>query len=310
MHVKTNHFTFIGSASSFFSQQFIPGLLNLAPATLLFVCIRQNEFIVEPSNPDRWLKFINLIRKLKYVIREFSSRIYWIRYCHQHQIKFMYCNEVNHETVQSELKQSDFILTAGLRQHFHSQTIAATKNGIINFHYSLLPKYRGTNPVFWQKLAGDNSFGYTFHLVNEKTDTGPILLQNQLKIAPLLSIPVICKQLIRHAAYQLDQLIGHSQVPVRQDETASSFHTNKEYQQIQQLHSTQTGEEWMEKCNHQNRFILDEAMIIVMIALPANDKKNSLLKGYFTKNGHLFKFIKINYLPPCFYYFSLKNKFG
>lgn len=54
--------------------------------------------------------------------------------------------------------------------------------GFINFHYGLLPQYRGVNPVLAQMLAGEKESGITVHVVDENIDTGPVVLQQKIPI--------------------------------------------------------------------------------------------------------------------------------
>lgn len=54
--------------------------------------------------------------------------------------------------------------------------------GFINFHYGLLPKYRGANPVLAQMLNGEKESGITIHVVDEHIDTGPIVMQQKINI--------------------------------------------------------------------------------------------------------------------------------
>ncbi|MDP2952138.1 MAG: methionyl-tRNA formyltransferase [Chloroflexota bacterium] len=56
--------------------------------------------------------------------------------------------------------------------------------GCLNVHASLLPKYRGASPVAGALLAGEEETGITIILMDEGMDTGPILAQAQLPIAP------------------------------------------------------------------------------------------------------------------------------
>ena len=48
-------------------------------------------------------------------------------------------------------------------------------NGCINFHPSILPKYRGPSPIFGSLYNGDKFTGVTLMKINEKIDHGPIL---------------------------------------------------------------------------------------------------------------------------------------
>lgn len=58
------------------------------------------------------------------------------------------------------------------------------KHGNINLHASLLPKYRGAAPIQWAIARGETVTGVTTMRINEGLDTGDILLQEELAIAP------------------------------------------------------------------------------------------------------------------------------
>ncbi len=62
--------------------------------------------------------------------------------------------------------------------------LALPRFGCINLHGSLLPKYRGAAPIQWAVAMGDAFTGNTTMLLEEGLDTGPILLQQTVEIAP------------------------------------------------------------------------------------------------------------------------------
>ncbi|HUD14418.1 MAG TPA: methionyl-tRNA formyltransferase [Terracidiphilus sp.] len=62
--------------------------------------------------------------------------------------------------------------------------LALPRLGCINLHGSLLPKYRGAAPIQWAVAMGDAVTGNTTMLLEEGLDTGPILLQQSVEIAP------------------------------------------------------------------------------------------------------------------------------
>ena len=51
------------------------------------------------------------------------------------------------------------------------------KNVAVNFHGSLLPKYRGRTPHVWAIINGEKEAGITAHLMNSKCDDGDIVKQ-------------------------------------------------------------------------------------------------------------------------------------
>jgi len=56
--------------------------------------------------------------------------------------------------------------------------------GNINLHASLLPKYRGAAPIQWAIARGESITGVTTMKIDAGLDTGDILLQRELPIAP------------------------------------------------------------------------------------------------------------------------------
>ncbi|MBD3329037.1 methionyl-tRNA formyltransferase [Candidatus Dojkabacteria bacterium] len=62
--------------------------------------------------------------------------------------------------------------------------IEAPKFGVINVHYSLLPKYRGAVPIQKAILEGDSQTGISIVKMVRKLDAGPIISQFPEKIQP------------------------------------------------------------------------------------------------------------------------------
>src|SRR5271154_3307249 len=56
--------------------------------------------------------------------------------------------------------------------------------GNINLHASLLPKYRGAAPIQWAIARGETVTGVTTMRIDAGLDTGDILLERELPIAP------------------------------------------------------------------------------------------------------------------------------
>jgi methionyl-tRNA formyltransferase len=56
------------------------------------------------------------------------------------------------------------------------------KYGTINLHASLLPDYRGSAPINWVIMNNEKVTGVTTFFIDDKIDTGDILLQERIKI--------------------------------------------------------------------------------------------------------------------------------
>ncbi len=54
--------------------------------------------------------------------------------------------------------------------------------GTFNLHASLLPQYRGAAPINWAIINGETETGVTTFFIDEKIDTGEIILQEKLAI--------------------------------------------------------------------------------------------------------------------------------
>ncbi|MEX2533391.1 MAG: methionyl-tRNA formyltransferase [Nitriliruptoraceae bacterium] len=55
--------------------------------------------------------------------------------------------------------------------------LATARNGFVNLHFSLLPRWRGAAPVQWAIRAGDTETGITTFVLDQGMDTGAILTQ-------------------------------------------------------------------------------------------------------------------------------------
>lgn len=56
--------------------------------------------------------------------------------------------------------------------------------GTFNLHASLLPQYRGAAPINWAIINGEKETGVTTFMIDEKIDTGNILLKEKVTILP------------------------------------------------------------------------------------------------------------------------------
>jgi len=56
------------------------------------------------------------------------------------------------------------------------------KYGTINLHASLLPNYRGSAPINWAIINNEDFTGVTTFFIDDKIDTGDILLQQKIKV--------------------------------------------------------------------------------------------------------------------------------
>jgi len=68
--------------------------------------------------------------------------------------------------------------------------------GIVNSHFSLLPEWRGADPITFSILSGQKQTGVSLMLIVEKMDEGPLLAQGEYDIEPGCTTPQLTKELI------------------------------------------------------------------------------------------------------------------
>ena len=76
----------------------------------------------------------------------------------------------------------DLICLAGFMKILSGSFIQKFYKPILNIHPSLLPKYKGLNTHNRAIQNRDKYSGATVHIVNEKLDSGKIILQKKVKI--------------------------------------------------------------------------------------------------------------------------------
>ena len=72
--------------------------------------------------------------------------------------------------------------------------------GTFNLHASLLPQYRGAAPIHWAIINGETQTGVTTFFIDDKIDTGAILLQEQTAIGPNDTLEVLYTKLMNQGS--------------------------------------------------------------------------------------------------------------
>lgn len=78
----------------------------------------------------------------------------------------------------------DIMVTCAFGQIISQQILDIPPHGVINIHASLLPKYRGSSPIQWCLVNGEEKTGITVMRTALAVDSGDILLQKELDILP------------------------------------------------------------------------------------------------------------------------------
>ncbi len=106
------------------------------------------------------------------------------KFCIEHNIKYYQPNKLKDDReIISLIKDSkpDFLVVVAYGEIL-SKEILDIPIACINGHASLLPKYRGSSPIQSCILNGDRITGTTTMLMEEKLDSGDILLKKELNL--------------------------------------------------------------------------------------------------------------------------------
>jgi methionyl-tRNA formyltransferase len=102
----------------------------------------------------------------------------------EYNIPIVYVKRLDDLESYSQISKYDphFIWVACFPYILPTKIWQLAKIASINLHPSLLPKYRGPHPVFWQLKHGESRTGITLHLINDLVDGGDIVLQKDLPL--------------------------------------------------------------------------------------------------------------------------------
>ncbi len=121
----------------------------------------------------------------------------------------------------------DVIFVSCFSRRLSEEICAIPARGCINLHPSLLPAYRGPDPVFWQFREGAD-FGISLHHVAPELDAGAILAQRRVSMADGVAYSAACYKLAeagRDLLLALLDEIEHQSGPEQQpqDEAQASY---------------------------------------------------------------------------------------
>lgn len=106
--------------------------------------------------------------------------------CHHAGLPLCPLVDVNSPRFHQELKDHriDIVVSLFFSQILGKETIAIPKMGCLNVHPSLLPEFRGSNPVYWALAENRSKTGLTIHVIDQGIDTGSIIRQIEVPILP------------------------------------------------------------------------------------------------------------------------------
>jgi methionyl-tRNA formyltransferase len=103
-----------------------------------------------------------------------------------HGIPLRRCANINSAESVQRVRQlrPDLMVVTGWTRLLSAELLSVPPRGVIGFHASLLPRYRGRAPVNWAILRGESVTGNTMMYLDAGTDTGDIADQQTVPITP------------------------------------------------------------------------------------------------------------------------------
>ena len=125
-----------------------------------------------------------LYSSLRLFFHDFFSNSPDLTLIRKFNLRDINCKSVNSEKFRNEILKTntDIVLVGTWREKFKKETIDMPVIGTINVHPALLPKYRGPNPYLQTIWHREKESGVTFHLMDEKFDSGAVLAQAKVEI--------------------------------------------------------------------------------------------------------------------------------
>lgn len=150
-------------------------------------------------------------------------------YALEHNIKIFQPASIrkDHE-IQEELKklEPDFFITFAFGQILSKEVLEIPKYSTINLHASLLPLYRGANPIQRALINGDKKTGICTMITEEGLDCGGICLRDEIEITEDMNY----EELFEHIAERSPELIEQTLLNIK----------SGALQPIEQLHDNAT----------------------------------------------------------------------
>jgi len=144
-----------------------------------------------------------------------------------------------------ERLRTDLFVVASFDQILGQRALQLPKRGWVNVHPSLLPRYRGPEPIYWAIVNGELESGVSFQRVAEKIDAGPLLAQVRVDVRSDDTTGTLTRRVSETGAQEIPGVIGKALDgdPGRPMElSAGSYYTSVGHRRIDGVESVITAD--------------------------------------------------------------------
>lgn len=208
-------------------------------------------------------------------------------------VEYLVTNNLNTEEFINRVRilNIDICIVAGCNIIFKNELINSFNTGVVNYHNSLLPKYKGINAESMAHFYYEKEFGYTFHWMNNEIDKGNIILQKSILIDYNKAFMSNHKKLVStlsSSTRNLLALLSNNYKGIKQ-RNLESYYGNKELKKIITIENI-------------DNYTYDQLIHIIYCFGYFSYKKYKI-----TKINKKKQIIRINYIPYYLYKWSINQ---
>lgn len=149
----------------------------------------------------------------------------------KNKIDYLEVKRIKNHTTKIKSYNLDLVFSIMFTQVIPKEIIESVRIGIVNFHPSLLPKYRGPHPVNWAIINNEKETGLTVHFMNERVDAGDIIFSKTVKINQDDTLTDVSKKIMRlipRSLLECYSLVENNELKVvKQDESLASYYPRR-----------------------------------------------------------------------------------
>lgn len=150
------------------------------------------------------------------------------------------------------------------------------KLGTFNLHASLLPDYRGAAPINWAIINGETKTGVSTFFLDDKIDTGAIILQSETTIAEDETVGVLHDKLM----YSGSDLVIETLKLIEENKVTTTIQPEKITKAAYKIHTETCKINWNDSLDNIYNLIRGLNPYPAAWTNLTNDEKESKLKIY------------------------------
>ncbi|RDV16123.1 methionyl-tRNA formyltransferase [Pontibacter diazotrophicus] len=133
--------------------------------------------------------------------------------CEEKEIPYKLVRDINHPNNIAWIQERspDVLFCFGWSSLLKADILSLAPMGVVGYHPALIPQNKGRHPIIWALVLGLDKTGSTFFFMDEGADTGDILNQKALEIAPDDDAGTLYSKLVNLALKQIEEFVPQLQ---------------------------------------------------------------------------------------------------